>query len=120
MCSTLSGWPAQLKHVETSLIANLGPDAVSALGHGVTVESQLVIIFDKDVQGPVLAPAPSRLECLMPRETFPPMLPDFLAAFSRGKLSFLSLRSLLPLEVARRFKEEVEEVEGVGIEESAV
>ena len=51
----------------------------------------------------------------MPRDTFPPMLPDFLAAFSRGKLSFLSLRSLFPLEEARRFKEEVE---GVGIEES--
>ena len=52
----------------------------------------------------------------MPRDTLPPMVPDLLADFSRGKL--LSLRSLFPLEEARRFKEEVEDVEGVGIEES--
>ena len=54
MGPTLPGWPAQLKHMETSLVANLGPDAVRALGHGVTVEGQLVIILDEDVQGPVL------------------------------------------------------------------
>ena len=55
MSASLSGGPAQLEHVQSSLVPNLGSDTVSALGHRMPVEGQLVIILDEYVEGPVLA-----------------------------------------------------------------
>ena len=51
------------------------------------------------------------MECRIPRETFPPILIDFLAVFSRGKLSSLLFLSLLCLEDVERLTEDEDEVE---------
>jgi len=48
------------------------------------------------------------------------LLTHFLADFSLEKLSFLSLRSLFPLEVASRFRDDAEEVTDVEEVESEV
>ena len=51
------------------------------------------------------------MECRIPRETFPPILIDFLAVFSRVKLSSLLFLSLLCLEDVERLTEDEDEVE---------
>ena len=46
------GRPVHLKDVQPSLVADLGSDAVGRLGHGVTVERQLVVVLHEDVVRP--------------------------------------------------------------------
>ena len=71
MRASLSGGPAKLEHVKSSLvtnlvservivrekfscqstvITNLGPDAVCTLGHWVAVEGKFIIVFYKNIQ----------------------------------------------------------------------
>ena len=52
MRSPLPGRPCNFKKVQAPLIAHLGPDTVSGLGHRVPVEGQFIVLFNEDIVGP--------------------------------------------------------------------
>ena len=66
MRAALPRGPCDLEEVEAALVADLGADAVGRLRHGVTVEGQLVVRLDVDVEAAVIL-VPRVLELNVPR-----------------------------------------------------
>ena len=50
----LSARPRELKHVESAGVALLATYTVRALGHGMTMEAEWIVVLDEDVQTPVV------------------------------------------------------------------